>query len=118
VFSDGITYVLPTGAIAGVPSRPAKEGDTITLYGIGFGMTTPSVPSGQIVQASNSLVLPLAVTVNSKPAMVAYAGLAPGIVGLYQFNIVVPSVPSNPSVSTITFNLGSAGLAALYLATQ
>ena len=28
---------LVTGAIAGVPSRPAKAGDTITLYGVGFG---------------------------------------------------------------------------------
>jgi uncharacterized protein (TIGR03437 family) len=118
LFTDGVTYVLPTGAIAGVPSRPAKEGDTITLYGIGFGATAPSLPAGQIVQASNSLVLPLAVTVNSNPATVTYAGLAPGIVGLYQFNIVVPSVPVSPSASVVTFNLGSAGRAALYLATQ
>jgi uncharacterized protein (TIGR03437 family) len=32
-FSDG-TSVLPTGAIAGVASRPAKPGDTIILYGV------------------------------------------------------------------------------------
>jgi uncharacterized protein (TIGR03437 family) len=29
LFSDGATYVLPPGAIAGVPSRRAQPGDTI-----------------------------------------------------------------------------------------
>ena len=34
-FADG-TYVLPTGAIAGLNSRPAKPGDTSVIYGIGI----------------------------------------------------------------------------------
>lgn len=36
-FTDGVTFVGNTGLIAGVPFRPAKPGDTIIAYGIGFG---------------------------------------------------------------------------------
>lgn len=50
LFSDNVTFVLPPGAIAGVASRRAKPGDTITLYGVGFGPVTPNIPAGQIVQ--------------------------------------------------------------------
>jgi uncharacterized protein (TIGR03437 family) len=36
---------------------------------------------------------------------VSYSGLAPDSVGLYQFNVAVPSVPDNNLVP-LTFNLG------------
>ena len=48
-FADG-TYVLPTGAISGINSRPAKSGDTVVIYGVGFGPVSPNTPAGQIVQ--------------------------------------------------------------------
>src|SRR5690242_3788277 len=34
---DGSTFVLPIASIPSTPSRPAKPGETIVLYGIGFG---------------------------------------------------------------------------------
>jgi uncharacterized protein (TIGR03437 family) len=48
----------------------------------------------------------------------SYAGLAPGAVGLYQFNVVVPNVP--PSDTTLlTFTLGGTpGPQNLYIAVQ
>ena len=55
---DG-TYVLPAGSIAGVNSRAAHPGETITLYGVGFGSVTPAFPAGQIVTQDNELALPL-----------------------------------------------------------
>ncbi len=54
VLPDG-TYVLPAGAVAGLTSRPAKPGETITMYGIGFGSVTPAFPAGQIVTQQNQL---------------------------------------------------------------
>ena len=54
LFPDGVTYVLP-GAIAGVPTRRAKPGDTIILYGVGFGPVTPGNPAGVIVQAVSNV---------------------------------------------------------------
>lgn len=115
LFSDGATYVLPSGAIPGVPSRPATVGDTITLYGIGFGSVTPNNPAGQIVQGNNSLDLPFTAKIGAMPATVLYAGLAPGAIGLYQFNIVVPKVTATGALP-FSFTLGGvAGPQTLYI---
>jgi uncharacterized protein (TIGR03437 family) len=47
-----------------------------------------------------------------------YAGLAPGAVGLYQFNVVVPNVPSSDT-TLLTFTLGGIpGAQNLYIAIQ
>jgi uncharacterized protein (TIGR03437 family) len=105
VFSDGVTFVLPTGAITGVASRPAKNGDIITLYGVGFGAVTPSIPAGQIVQQTDQLASSFLVTIGGVPATVLYAGLAPGAIGLYQFNVVVPNLGDN-NQAPLTFSLG------------
>ena len=118
LFSDGATFVLPTGAISGVTSRPAKPGDVITLYGVGFGSVTPSIPAGQIVQQSNTLVAPFHVLFGGAEATVQYDGLAPNAVGLYQFNVVVPNVAASNAVP-LTFELaGVAGTQTLYIAVQ
>jgi uncharacterized protein (TIGR03437 family) len=113
---DGGTYILPTGAIAGVASRPAHPGETITLYGIGFGGVTPSTPAGQIETQTNQLSAPLQILFGQTAAQINYDGLAPGFVGLYQFNVVVPAVPDSDLVP-LTFNLGgAAGSQTLYTA--
>ena len=103
-FLDG-TYVLPVGAIAGVTSRPAKPGETIIIYGVGFGPVTPPISAGQIVTESNQLVASLQVSFGQTPAQVSYFGLAPQLVGMYQFNVVVPAVPDSDAVP-LTFTLG------------
>jgi uncharacterized protein (TIGR03437 family) len=105
-FGDG-TYVLPAGAIAGVTSRPAKPGETIVIYGIGFGPVVPNTPAGQIATVTTQLSASLQVLFGQTAAQVRYAGLTQGSVGLYQFNIVVPPVPDNNLVP-ITFSLGGA----------
>ncbi|HEX5228454.1 MAG TPA: kelch repeat-containing protein [Bryobacteraceae bacterium] len=113
---DNATYVLPTGAIAGVGSRPAHPGDTITMYGVGFGPLNPTTPAGTIATKANSLASSLDVMFGSTPADVTYAGSAPGFVGLYQFDVVVPSVPDN-NLTPLSFKLGgTAGAQTLYIA--
>jgi len=102
---DG-TYVAPPGAIAGVTSRQAKPGETITLYGIGFGPVTPDTPAGQIATRLTSLNTQVQFLFGQTPATtVSYAGLAPGAVGLYQFNVVVPNV-SNSDAVPLSFSIG------------
>ncbi|MFN7921609.1 MAG: hypothetical protein U0Q16_16025 [Bryobacteraceae bacterium] len=116
LFPDGGTYVLPPGSIPGVPSKRAQPGDTITLYGVGFGPVTPNVPAGQTTQQSNSLAQTFQLNIGGAPAVVKYAGLAPNTVGLYQFNVVVPNITSSDSAAvTLTLN-GVPGLQTLYLA--
>lgn len=109
LFPDGSTYVAPLGAIGGVSSRAAALGDTVTFYGIGFGAVTPATPTGQIVQQRATIVMPLSVTIGSVPAQVTYAGLVPGSVALYQFNVVIPAAASGNAVPVV-FTLGGSAV--------
>lgn len=114
LFTDG-TYALPTGAIAGLNSRPAKPGDIITLYGVGFGPVMPDIPAGELVQQLNNLALSFDMSIGGVPATVLYSGLAPNYTGLYQFNVTVPDAA--PGNAALTFTLsGGVGAQTLYLA--
>jgi uncharacterized protein (TIGR03437 family) len=86
------TFVGPTGLIPGLNFRPAKVGDTVVIYGIGFGPVTPTTSAGTIVGVSNSLVTKPTFRFGQVAANLVYYGLVPGFVGLYQFNVVVPTV--------------------------
>lgn len=114
------TYVLPVGLIAGVTSSPAAAGETVSIYGVGFGPAATSsgtIPAGQIVTASNSLMNPVQMQVGGKSATLGYQGLAPTLVGAYQFNLVVPSGISGDSLLTFTQN-GTPSTQTLYLSVQ
>jgi len=118
LFTDEATYVLPAGAMPSGVARAARPGDTIVLYGTGFGTVTPDPGAGNIVQGDNSLFLPFQVFFGGVPAAVSYAGLAPGLIGLYQFNIVVPNTAPGDAVP-LTFSLGFLpGQQVLYTAVQ
>src|SRR5262249_30812505 len=69
----------PKGATSGATSRPAKPGETVVLYGIGFGNVPPNTLPGQLVQQSNQLALPFTVQFGSTSASLAYKGLAPDL---------------------------------------
>ena len=88
------------------------------MYGVGFGQVNTGVPAGQIVSGLNSLTAPFAMYFGPAQAVLSYSGLAPGLVGVYQFNAVVPSVASSNAVP-LTFVLGSLNnLQTLYTAVQ
>jgi uncharacterized protein (TIGR03437 family) len=94
--SDG-AYVLNTsaGATLGINSRPAKPGDLIIAYGIGFGDVTPSILPGVTVQQINRVSNTVTFSFGSTPATLTYAGLAGNFVGLYEFYITVPQGLAN-----------------------
>ena len=110
LFPDGVTFVLPPGFTNAVPTRRAKAGDTILLYGVGFGSVTPDIPAGEIVQGQNAVQSPFKIFFAGVPATVNYAGLTPGYVGLYQFNVVVPDVAGNDALP-LTFSVGGVMIA-------
>ena len=78
-----------------LPADPVKAGDTVTLFGIAFGAVTPDLPSGRIARQAGTLAAPVEVLFDYVPAKVTYAGLSPGSVGLYQFNVVVPDAAAS-----------------------
>jgi uncharacterized protein (TIGR03437 family) len=116
LFSDNTTYVLPTGTFSGVNSRPAKAGDIITIYGVGFGPASGAT-AGQIAPAGATLTAPAQFSIGGVAATTTFQGLSPGNVGLYQFNIVVPAIPAGTNALTFTL-AGQSGSQTLYIVTQ
>jgi len=68
------------------------------------------------VTQSNTLKTPVQFMFGQTPAAASYAGLAPGFVGLYQFNVLVPTIADNDAVP-LSFTLGGvAGAQTLFTA--
>jgi uncharacterized protein (TIGR03437 family) len=95
-FVSDNAYVLNTSTATsfGVTGRPAKPGDQIFTYGIGFGDVTPTTLPG-VIAPQATLVNKVALSFGATPAAVSYQGLTPGSVGLYQFNFTVPTPLAN-----------------------
>ncbi len=94
-FTYGGNYVAAQHADytpVGNLGTPAKPGETILIYGTGFGPTNPPIPSGYLVTAPAVLANSVQITIGGQAASVAYAGLVDA--GLYQFNVVVPNIPN------------------------
>jgi uncharacterized protein (TIGR03437 family) len=83
--------VFPDGMIVGtIPgTRAASPGSIISLYGTGFGQTVPKSANVNGPVEVRPLAVETEVTIGGVPAKVLWAGMV-GI-GLYQFNIEVPS---------------------------
>jgi uncharacterized protein (TIGR03437 family) len=114
LFSDGF-YDLPPGLVSEVASRRAVPGDTILLYGIGFGPVSDNTQAGVIDQGTNQVNAAVDISIGGVSAEIQYAGLTPGVVGLYQFNVVVPNIPANDK-TPLTFSVnGIPGTQTLYL---
>lgn len=88
---DGGTYDIigPTGSSLGYPTVAAKAGDTVELYALGLGGTTPVEPAGKAFSGAASTVDPVTVLVNNKTVVPLFAGLTGA--GLYQLNLTIPS---------------------------
>jgi uncharacterized protein (TIGR03437 family) len=90
----------PAGALTGIPSNPVKVGDTIVIYALGLGPTTPPVPSGTASPSSTLATVPGTTKVcfgtespfyQAPCATALFSGLTPNFVGLYQVNVTIPS---------------------------
>jgi len=84
------SYVVPNGTLS-VPTTAAQPGDVVILWGTGFGNTSPLAPIGQEVPPAAYLVSGVTVTIGSTPATVYGTALAPGLAGVYQVAIQVPT---------------------------
>jgi len=87
------TYDLvgPAGAFS-YNTRPVKPGETLTLFGVGFGPTTTPVLAGQVFSGAAPTSTPVTITIGGVQANVQFAGITEA--GLYQINLVVPNAPA------------------------
>ncbi len=123
---------VSNGNIPSLAAAPAVPGETLTVYATGFGPVTGTTVAGQIASGLSSTADQVSVTIGDLPATVTYSGLAPGLVGVYQLNIVVPGFTTagdfgvqvalngvrsslqklllsvRPAANVVTFNLTSA----------
>jgi uncharacterized protein (TIGR03437 family) len=97
----GGTYdiVGPTGTSLGYSTVAARAGDTIELFGTGFGPTNPAVPSGQGFSGAAPTTNAVTLYINGVAATPAFAGLSGA--GLYQLNLTVPSGVGTGDVSLV-----------------
>lgn len=89
--SSGATHAA-TGAIV-TASNPAARGEYVVLYMTGLGPVQNQPASGTASSSttlSPTLLTPT-VTIGGFVASVAFSGLTPGFIGLYQINAQVPS---------------------------
>jgi uncharacterized protein (TIGR03437 family) len=99
--TPAIAAVVHADGSAVSVANPAVAGETISLYGTGLGAVTANLPLGSAAPAyptATTAAVPL-VLLGGVPLTVAFSGLAPGFVGLYQVNATVPSA-SQPGSST------------------
>jgi uncharacterized protein (TIGR03437 family) len=80
--------VGPTGSSLGYPTVAAKAGDTVELYGVGFGPTNPVVPPGAVFSGAASTTNPVTLSINNIPVTPGFAGESSA--GLYQINVTIP----------------------------
>jgi uncharacterized protein (TIGR03437 family) len=102
---------MPEGSFPGVAAHAAKAGDTLTLWTIGLGPTSPYVATGQPAPGAPYAWLtsmPMVVFgggFGSPTAVPSFAGLSPGFAGLYQVNVTIPdNAPKGNVYVSLVFN--------------
>ncbi len=72
---------------------PAKPGETVAVFVTGLGDVSPANPDGAAGPANplSQTTNTIQADINGNTATVGYAGLAPGLAGLYQVNITIPA---------------------------
>jgi uncharacterized protein (TIGR03437 family) len=95
---QGAVYLSGTTNFAmsptkGIPSQPASQGASISIYASGLGATSVTVAPGDLAPSDPlaEVIAPVDVLINGEKAEVGFAILAPGYSGLYQVNAKVPT---------------------------
>ncbi len=73
-------------------ANPAKQGEVILIFATGLGVVSPAVTDGAPGPVSPlSTIADGAVYFGNSKGVMYYKGLAPGLAGLYQLNVQIPS---------------------------
>jgi uncharacterized protein (TIGR03437 family) len=105
VNGQAMAVALHADGSAVTSDAPAQPGETITVYGTGFGPTAPARPEGLPVAATPPLILtdPSAVQLGGAALAVGNAFAVPGAVGVDAIQFVVGTGAANCQL-TVTVN--------------
>jgi uncharacterized protein (TIGR03437 family) len=108
--TNGVTFGLVThhdGSLV-TSTAPAQAGETLALFGTGFGPTVPTRPEGYAVPASPPYLLtdPATVKLGGVSASVLSAYAWPGAVGVDVILFVVPAGLPSAANSALTVTIG------------
>ncbi len=91
-------------------TNPVHQDDYLEIYLTGMGATVPEVEAGHPAPSSPLAIVsaPAVVSLGGQPLEVIYAGLAPGLVGVYQVNAKV-SGPA-PAGLSVPLSISQGGM--------
>ncbi|MCW5978923.1 MAG: hypothetical protein KIT09_12635 [Bryobacteraceae bacterium] len=110
---DGVNgaFLHPNFSVV-TATNPATRGEALAAFLTGLGAVSPAVETGFPAPSqepfARTTIAP-AVTVGGLSAEVIYSGLAPGFIGLYQVNFVVPAAAPTGSVDVVATVDGAGG---------
>ncbi len=105
----GQAAVLNQDTTTNSATNPAARGSVISIFATGEGQTDPAGADGVLAMSMlPKPLLPVSVMIGGRPAVVEYAGAAPGLVaGVMQVNARVPAEIS-PGSATLVLAVGEA----------
>jgi uncharacterized protein (TIGR03437 family) len=99
-------------------TTPAKAGETIILYGTGFGPTSPAIATGIETDKIYQLSPTPTATIANLPAQVTFAGLVPPFTQVYQINVTIPQGVISGDASLVVNVNGTASAPGLITVTN
>ena len=107
----GRSFIATADAQTGQPLGAVRPGQIVSLYGTGFGPTNPATGTGELPTGIARTTEPALVTFDGRPLEtpnILYAGIAPGLAGVYQLNLQIPLNARNGNLPlTARFGLQS-----------
>jgi uncharacterized protein (TIGR03437 family) len=97
------------------PSNPAARGSVAALFATGAGQTTPASATGVPTPLTAPPALEATVAIGGRAAEVLYAGAAPTLVGVAQFNVRIPADLPEGRASVVVTVAGAASRAGVVL---
>jgi uncharacterized protein (TIGR03437 family) len=91
---QALGQILNANSSANSPANPASAGQTIQIFATGLGATNPALTPGQpgnSVAPFNTTVITPTATIGGIAATVSFSAAAPGLAGVYQVNVMVPT---------------------------
>ena len=121
VIKDAGVLAAPAGSISGASTRPARRGETVTIYCTGLGPVDNRPETGAAspgVPNLATIITPPVVTIGGIQATADFAGLSAGFVGFYQVDLPVPANAPLGSAVPVVVSVGGVASNTVQMAIQ